>query len=141
VPSETTALIPPLILIGAFGMQSVPAAARDGIIKRKLQIVVAQKPVESRPGFVAPAVVAGYAVRFETRRYRASGLNRLLIEARFFTILVIEALATRWAQSGGWFRNAALSAANPALRGRATMRSSADAEPTTSSAWGNLALP
>ena len=51
-----------LILIGAVGMQAVPATAGFGIVKRKLQIVVAQEPVEGRPGFTAPAIVSGYAV-------------------------------------------------------------------------------
>ena len=73
-------------------MQAVPAAACDGIIKRKLQIVVAKEPVECRPGFVAPVAVASYAVRFETRRNRTGGLNRLLIEAGFPPTLVIKAL-------------------------------------------------
>ena len=39
-----------LILIGAVGMQAVPATAGFRIVKRKLEIVVAQEPVERRPG-------------------------------------------------------------------------------------------
>ena len=75
-------------------MQAVAAAAGDGIIKRKLQIVVAEEPVESRPGFAAPAAVTSYAVGLQTRRDRAGGFKRLLIEAGLLTTLAIEALRT-----------------------------------------------
>ena len=75
-------------------MQAVPATAGDGIIKRKLQIVVAEKPVESRPRFAAPTAVAGYAVRLQTSGNRAGGFKRLLIEAGLFATLAIEALRT-----------------------------------------------
>src|ERR1035441_8236987 len=51
-------------------------------------------PVEGRPGFAAPATVARYTKRIETRRYRACGLNRLLIEACLLSTLVIKALRT-----------------------------------------------
>ena len=47
-----------LILIGAVGMQAVPATAGFRIVERKLQIVIAQEPVESRPGLSAPAIVS-----------------------------------------------------------------------------------
>src|SRR5713226_8837969 len=73
-------------------MQAVPATPGDRIIQGKLQIVVAQEPVEGRPGFTAPAAVAGHAIGFEARRNRAGGFNRLLIEAGSFTILAIEPL-------------------------------------------------
>src|SRR5271157_1177329 len=73
-------------------MQSVPAAASDGVIKRDLQIVVAEKPIESRPRLTAPVAVTRDPVRFETCGNRAGGLNRLLIEARLFTTLVVKAL-------------------------------------------------
>ena len=43
---------------------------------------------------VAPAAVASYAVGLQARRNRAGGLQRLLIEARLLTILVVEALRT-----------------------------------------------
>jgi len=73
-------------------MQAVPAAAGDGIIERKLQIVVAEKPVESGPCLNAPAFVATYPIRSETCRNGASGLNGLLIESRLCSALVIKAL-------------------------------------------------
>ena len=73
-------------------MQAVPAAAGFRIIKSKLEIVVAEKPVKGPPCFVAPAAVPGYAVRFETRGNRATGFNGLLIEAGLFTALTIKAL-------------------------------------------------
>src|ERR1700704_4033309 len=73
-------------------MQAVPAAACDGVIQRKLQIIVTKEPVECRPGFAAPAVAAGYAISFETRRNRARSFNRLLIETGLFPTLAIKAL-------------------------------------------------
>src|ERR1700693_5685103 len=73
-------------------MQAVPAAAGFRIIKRKLEIVVTQEPVESPPCFVAPAAVPGYAVRFQTRGNRAPGFNGLLIETGLITVLMIKAL-------------------------------------------------
>src|SRR5258705_8104772 len=78
--------------MGAMGMQPVAATAGYGIIQRKLQIVVAQKPVECRPSFVAPAAVASHSVRFETGRNRACSFNWLLIEARLFATFAIEPL-------------------------------------------------
>jgi len=73
-------------------MKAVPATAADGIIKRKLQIIFAKEPVESRPGFAAPAVVASYAVRLQARGNRASGFDRLLIETGLFFTLTVKAL-------------------------------------------------
>src|ERR1700722_17520547 len=73
-------------------MQAVAAPAGNGIVKRKLQIVVAQKPVESRPRFGSPAAVSGDAVGLQSGRDRTRSLNRLLIEAGLFTILTVETL-------------------------------------------------
>src|ERR1700730_5007230 len=73
-------------------MQAVPAAACGGIIKRKLQIVVAKEPVECRPGFAAPTAVTSYTIGFETRRNCAGSFNRLLIETGLFPTLAIKAL-------------------------------------------------
>ena len=73
-------------------MQAVPAAAGDGIIKRKLQIVVAKEPVECRPGLAAPAALTGYAIGLETRRNCAGSFNRLLIETGLLSTLAIKAL-------------------------------------------------
>jgi len=73
-------------------MQTVAAAPGRGIIKRKLQIVVSKKPVEGRPSFSAPTAIPGYTVGLQTGRNRAGGLKRLLIEARLFVTLAIEAL-------------------------------------------------
>jgi hypothetical protein len=64
-------------------MQSVAAAARDRIVKRKLEIIIAKKPVEGRPGLAVPALVASYTERFKARRYGASSLDGLLIEPGF----------------------------------------------------------
>src|SRR5580704_6680789 len=95
-------------------MQTITAAAGHGIIKRKLQIVVSQKPVERRPGLTAPAAVAGYAIGLQASRYCAGGFNRLLIEASQLTALVIEALgANRYKMAVG---RAALSFHQPIQR-------------------------
>src|SRR5438094_7942147 len=75
-------------------MQAVAATAGDGIIKRKLQIVVAEKPVERRPGFAAPAAVPRNTVRLQACGDSTSGLERLLIKAGLFTVLAIETLRT-----------------------------------------------
>src|ERR1700722_14870170 len=81
-----------LVLIGAVRMQAVAAAAGDGIIERKLQIVVAEEPVEGRPGFVAPAAVSSNAVCLQARRNRTGSFKRLLIEAGLLATLAIETL-------------------------------------------------
>src|ERR1700686_1882102 len=73
-------------------MKAVAATASDGIVKRELQIIVAKKPVEGRPRFLAPTAVAGNKVCLKTCRNRARGFNRLLIEAGFFPTLSIKAL-------------------------------------------------
>src|SRR5271154_6865402 len=73
-------------------MKPVAAAAGDRIIKRNLEIVVAKEPVESRPGFLAPTTIAGYAVGLQTRRYGAGSLKWLLVETRLITILAIKTL-------------------------------------------------
>src|SRR5579864_1063815 len=75
-------------------MQAVPTAAGGRIIKRKLQVVVAEEPVESRPSVVAPAVVTSYAVSLQTSRDCASRFERLLIETSPLTSTAIEALRT-----------------------------------------------
>src|ERR1700686_2349800 len=75
-------------------MQADPAAPGDGIIKRKLQVIVAEEPVESRPCFGSPAALTSYAVSLQARRDRASRFKRLLIKAGFFTALAIETLRT-----------------------------------------------
>src|ERR1700691_3691732 len=73
-------------------MKSVAATSGNGIIEIDLQIVVAQEPVEGRPGFFAPAVVARCAVGLQTCRNCTRSLDRLLIEARLFATLTIESL-------------------------------------------------
>src|ERR1700704_3555282 len=73
-------------------MQAVPAPASDRVIERQLQIIIAQKPVERRPGFAAPATVTGNPVRLQARRDSAGGFDRLLIEASLFATLPIKAL-------------------------------------------------
>src|SRR5580692_2934081 len=81
-----------LVLVGAVGMQAVPAAAGHGIIERKLQIVIAKEPIEGRPSLAAPTAVPGYAVGLQAGGNRSGGLQRLLIEAGLFTTLAVEAL-------------------------------------------------
>src|SRR5579859_4947895 len=41
-------------------MQPIPASAGCGVVQRHLQIVVAEEPIESRPGFTAPPDVTSY---------------------------------------------------------------------------------
>src|ERR1700728_5232055 len=84
-------------------MKPVAAAAGFGIIERKLEIVVAKEPVESRPGCSAPAPVASHTVSLQTRRNCARGFDRLLIEASLFAILTIETLGTdRYEMAAGF---------------------------------------
>src|SRR5580698_6028231 len=75
-------------------MQSIAAATCDGIIKRKLQVVISQEPVERRPSFASPPVVTRHPVSLQTSRHCASGFNGLLIETCLFAALVIKALRT-----------------------------------------------
>ena len=77
-------------------MQAIATAARRGIIKRQLKIVVAEEPVESRPGFAAPAAVTRYPICLQTSRNGASGFKWLLIEAGLLAILAIKPLRTNW---------------------------------------------
>src|SRR5580658_6308269 len=73
-------------------MKAIAAATGDGIVKRKLEIIVAKEPVESRPGFSAPALITRYTVGLQARGYGAGSLKRLLIEAGLFTALAIKTL-------------------------------------------------
>src|SRR6478752_1207340 len=73
-------------------MQAVPAAAGYGIIKRQLQVIVAEEPVECRPGLAAPATVTRYAVRLQARGNRSGRFEWLLIEARLMTVFRIKTL-------------------------------------------------
>jgi hypothetical protein len=75
-------------------MQAVSATAGCGIIKRQLQIVFAEEPIESRPRFALPAAITCYTVGLQTRRNRAGSFEWLLIETGLLTILAIEALRT-----------------------------------------------
>src|SRR5580704_10737995 len=77
-------------------MQSISAAASHGIIKSKLEIVVAQEPVESRPSSTPPAAVTSHSVRLQTRRNRTGSFNRLLIEAGLLTALAIKSSRPDW---------------------------------------------
>src|SRR5205823_10760681 len=83
-----------LVFVRAVGMPANATAARHGIIKRQLKIVVAEEPVESRPGFAAPAAVTRYPICLQTSRNGASGFKWLLIEAGLLAILAIKALRT-----------------------------------------------
>ena len=48
-----------------------------------MEIVIAEEPVERRPGFVPPAAVPGYAIGLQTRRDRARGFDGLLIDLNY----------------------------------------------------------
>jgi len=79
-----------LIFIHAIGVKSVPATASGCIVKRRLQIVLAEKPNEDAAGFCKPLHLAGEAFCFKTCRDGCTGFYRLLIEARLFFSLGIE---------------------------------------------------
>src|ERR1700677_3663198 len=73
-------------------MKPVTAATTDAIIKGKLEVIVAKKPIERRPGILAPATITGYTVGLQTRRYRTSRFKWLLVETRLITTLAIKTL-------------------------------------------------
>src|ERR1035437_6405187 len=62
-------------------MKPVSASARLRIIKRNLQIVLAQKPAEDALGFIKPIALAGKPVDLQAGRNGCASLDRLLIEA------------------------------------------------------------
>jgi hypothetical protein len=81
----------------------------------------------------------------QTRRYRAGSLKRLLIETRLFTTLAIKTLRPnrhKVAVPEPWFPSAAFPVSQSSDSSPAeTMRSSEQAEPTSSMAWESLAFP
>ena len=143
VPSGTTAWIPlPDFRLTRSGCKPSRQPPVHGIVERKLQIVVAQEPVESRPGFAAPAIVSGYAIRLQTGGHRARGFNRLLIEARLFATLAIKPLRADRHKVAVGLGNAAFPSASPAIRvRRRSCVSHPEREPASSMACGSLALP
>src|SRR5580658_10891665 len=62
-------------------MKAIFASAGCWIVKRRLQVVLAQKPAEDAMGFVGPALIAGEPVRLKTSGDGGTGFDGLLIEA------------------------------------------------------------
>src|SRR6185369_10420917 len=79
-----------LIFVGPVGMQAVTTTASGRIVNGQIQIIAAAEPIESAPGFNAPAFVFGNSVSFEAGGHCGLGLNRLLIEACTLAVLRIE---------------------------------------------------
>src|SRR5208337_3578948 len=68
-------------------MQSIFASARCGIVKRYLQVVLAQEPAEDTMGFLGPTLILSEPICLKTGRDGGTGFNGLLIEARFLRAL------------------------------------------------------
>ena len=68
-------------------MQSIFASAGCGIVKRYLQIVLAQEPTEDTMGFLGPTFILSEPVCLKTSRDGGTGFDGLLIEARFLRAL------------------------------------------------------
>ena len=81
-----------LILVGAIGVQAVPATASRRVIHGQIQVVAPAEPIEGPAGFFAPARVPGDSVRFEAGGHRGLGLDGLLIETGTLATLPIEAV-------------------------------------------------
>ncbi len=79
-----------LILVGAIGVQAVPATAGRRVIHGQIQVVAPAEPIEGAAGFFAPARVPGDSLCFEAGGHRSLGLDGLLIEARTLAALPIE---------------------------------------------------
>src|ERR1700686_927933 len=81
-----------LVFIGTVGMQTVSAPARGNIVKRNLQVVISQKPIEGRPRFLAPDALTRCTIGLEGGGNHRASFDGLLIEAGFFRILRVEPL-------------------------------------------------
>src|SRR6476620_5678608 len=79
-----------LVLVGPVGMQAVTTTTSGRIVNGQIQIIAPAEPVESATGFDAPAFVLGDSVGFEAGGHRGLGLDRLLIETRTLTVLLIK---------------------------------------------------
>src|SRR5882672_10456591 len=73
-------------------MQTIATATSGEIEQRKLQIVLTQKPIESRPGLSAPTAVPGHSIGLQACGDCACRFHRLLIEARLLTTFGIKAV-------------------------------------------------
>src|SRR5271154_5722398 len=62
-------------------MKTVFTATGSRVVKRNLQIVLAEKPAEGATCFLKPPLLVSYLVCQQTRRDGRAGLDRLLIEA------------------------------------------------------------
>src|ERR1039458_7456780 len=76
-----------LIFIHTLWMKPVSASACGRIVKRRLQIVLAQKPPESPPRFLKPPTLFRQPAYLQASRNRSASLHWLLIEARLLTTL------------------------------------------------------
>src|ERR1700674_5494050 len=68
-------------------MKSVATAAGCCVVKRNLQIVLAEKPAEGTPGLFKPVLLVCQPVCLETSRDCCASLDWLLIEASLLTTL------------------------------------------------------
>ena len=76
-----------LVLVHAIGMKAIPASARQYIVERDLEIVLAEKPAKDSPGFVKPLAFFRQPVYLKASGNGGASLYRLLIETRLFTSL------------------------------------------------------
>src|ERR1700733_443551 len=70
-------------------MQSVPASAGAGIVKRNLQVIVAEEPVKRCPRIFQPLALSGRTISLQACRYTGTCFDGLLVESgflRFFRI-------------------------------------------------------
>ena len=74
-----------LVFVDAVGMEAVSAAARCCVVKRRLQIVLAQKPAKHALGFLKPMALFRQPVNLQASRNHCASLHWLLIESRLLT--------------------------------------------------------
>src|SRR5256885_9110003 len=81
-----------LVLISAIRVQAVAASSGAGIVERNLQVVISQKPIESGPRLFPPAAISRGKISLQTRGNDCASLDGLLVEARLFGFLRVEAV-------------------------------------------------
>ena len=77
-------------------MKPVSTATFSWVIERDLEIVLADKPSESTPGFIKPVLFISQAISLKTRGDSRASLDGLLIKADFLARLRIESPGTDW---------------------------------------------